>query len=92
MLHLPPYEQVDYISANHMNMCKFKGRHDDGYEKLLAALNESMNQIQASQRWGPRRMYKGPSTSRFDVINTNKPTGIFAIIPALLGLATRRRR
>ncbi|KAL9627683.1 MAG: hypothetical protein Q9164_007527 [Protoblastenia rupestris] len=35
----PHYELKDFINANHMNMCKFKGRDDDGYVKFLSALN-----------------------------------------------------
>lgn len=39
------YEIRDSINANHMNMCKFKGRDDAGYRKFLAALNLCVAEI-----------------------------------------------
>ena len=31
-------EYKDYIYANHVDMCRFSGFDDDGYEKIKAAL------------------------------------------------------
>jgi hypothetical protein len=32
-------QEKDFIYANHMNMCRFSGFDDDGYEKIKAALS-----------------------------------------------------
>lgn len=31
-------EQKDFINANHINMCRFSGFDDDGYEKVRAGI------------------------------------------------------
>ncbi|KAI9745361.1 MAG: hypothetical protein M1835_002615 [Candelina submexicana] len=44
------FETVDYINANHVNMCRFWGRDDDGYEKFAGALAESLDAIKQKFR------------------------------------------
>ncbi|KAI9745365.1 MAG: hypothetical protein M1835_002606, partial [Candelina submexicana] len=44
------FETVDYINANHVNMCRFWGRDDDGYEKFAGALAESLDAIKQNFR------------------------------------------
>jgi acetylglutamate synthase len=39
------YEIKESINSNHMDMCRFKSRADDGYKKMLFALNLYVGQI-----------------------------------------------
>jgi hypothetical protein len=36
----------DSIHANHMNMCRFENRVDDGYEKFLSILSLYVEEIE----------------------------------------------
>ena len=35
-------EQKDFIHANHVNMCRFSGVDDDGYEKIKAGISRCL--------------------------------------------------
>lgn len=39
------YEIKEFINSNHMDMCRFKSRTDDGYKKVLFAINLYVGQI-----------------------------------------------
>ncbi|KAF2194153.1 hypothetical protein K469DRAFT_192398 [Zopfia rhizophila CBS 207.26] len=49
-----PLQFKDHIYANHMNMCRFSGHEDDGYEKLNAVITHilSGDMLAASQAQG----------------------------------------
>jgi hypothetical protein len=36
-------QEKDFIYANHVNMCRFSGFDDDGYEKVTAALSHCLS-------------------------------------------------
>lgn len=38
-----PLQEKDFIHANHVNMCRFSGFDDDGYEKTKAALSHCLS-------------------------------------------------
>jgi hypothetical protein len=40
------YEQKYFISANHINMCRFSGFEDDGYEKIKDSLSLCLENLQ----------------------------------------------
>ena len=54
------YEIKESINANHMNMCKFKGRDDDGYKKFLFALNLYVNKILEDNGQARQESAQGP--------------------------------
>ena len=39
------FEQRDFINSNHMEMCRFPSRQDDGYRKSMMALRDTINSI-----------------------------------------------
>ena len=39
------FEQRDFINSNHMEMCRFPSRDDDGYKKSLMALRDIISSI-----------------------------------------------
>ena len=39
----------DTIHANHMNMCRFNAKDDDGYEKFRGALAKFIEEIRSEQ-------------------------------------------
>ena len=39
------FERVDVVDANHMNMCKFTGTDDNGYEKFKGALQRNLRSL-----------------------------------------------
>ena len=43
-----PNEITDTINADHLNMVRFAGNEDDGYEKSLSAIRLVLHQIQHS--------------------------------------------
>ncbi|KAI9710418.1 MAG: hypothetical protein M1812_007454 [Candelaria pacifica] len=43
-------ERIDTIDANHMNMCRFRGQHDEGYNKFLGAVAGVLKGIQEQSR------------------------------------------
>ena len=36
-------QEKDFIYSNHVNMCRFSGFEDDGYEKITAALSHCLS-------------------------------------------------
>ena len=44
------FEEVDTINANHMNMCRFRSKDDDGYIKFVGALAGCLKTIQQKSR------------------------------------------
>lgn len=44
------FEQRDMINKNHMEMCRFGSRDDDGYEKFLGALRGYLKGIEADKQ------------------------------------------
>lgn len=41
-------ERINLINANHMNMCKFKDKNDDGYRKFKAEIARHVSRLQQS--------------------------------------------
>ena len=39
------FEQRDFINSNHMEMCRFSSRQDDGYRKSMMALMDILDSI-----------------------------------------------
>lgn len=39
------FEQRDFINSNHMEMCRFPSRQDDGYRKSMMALTDILDSI-----------------------------------------------
>lgn len=38
------FEQKDFIHANHVDMCRFSGFDDDGYEKIKAGMSHCLSE------------------------------------------------
>ena len=49
------FEYLDTINANHMGMCRFEGRDDDGYEKFDGALTRILNNLKKKQEESARQ-------------------------------------
>jgi hypothetical protein len=54
------YEIKEFINANHMNMCTFKRRNDDGYNKFVAALNLYVTEIHKRVDWDRQATAREP--------------------------------
>ena len=70
------YEIRDSINANHVNMCKFKGRDDDGYRKFLQALNPCVTNIRQRKNQARRAARKDqlPQVTAFPIRSTQSNT------------------
>ena len=48
-------EPSESINANHMNMCRFYGRHDPGYKQVGGEIQSKVNElVQKHQRKTPK--------------------------------------
>ncbi|KAG4440948.1 hypothetical protein IFR05_003577 [Cadophora sp. M221] len=43
------YEHLDYINNNHMNMCRFTGKEDDGYQSFRTGLEFCMGDLPVTE-------------------------------------------
>lgn len=53
----------DTIHANHMNMCRFTTKADDGYEKFSGMLTKYIDQIKTDQHEAEKARKDGQSSS-----------------------------
>lgn len=53
----------DTIHANHMNMCRFNTKADDGYEKFSGILAKYIGQIKTDQQEAGKARKDGQSSS-----------------------------
>jgi hypothetical protein len=56
-------ERKDFIAANHMMMCRFKGSGDDGYIKAKGAISKCVEEIQYRTERERRGMCKAIALS-----------------------------
>lgn len=42
-------EATDFINANHMMMCRFRGKDDPGYRKVYGVVSQYLDEIQTAQ-------------------------------------------
>lgn len=57
------FEHLDTIHANHMNMCRFQGADDDGYQKFDWALTSILEQIGSNPSDGATKEEAQPDVS-----------------------------
>ena len=53
----------DTIHANHMNMCRFNAKDDDGYEKFSGVLAKYIGQIRTEKNEAGKARREGQSSS-----------------------------
>ncbi|KAK5087257.1 hypothetical protein LTR70_007374 [Exophiala xenobiotica] len=62
-------ERKNFINANHMNMCRFKDKNDDGYKKTRAEIQRHLNRLRLRAAQGDNI---GEAQSCFDSLRISQ--------------------